>query len=112
MNPRPVRLPYEINRIVAGRASRTARRGGRRPRHPVGAGPLRIELRLGASQASAAAFNGGYASRENLKRATEMGVAHAAFSKKRGLTEENMTSSPWIFDRLRCFRAGVEADIS
>ena len=59
-----------------------------------------------------AAFDGGYASGENLKRAKEMGVAHAVFSKKRGLKEEDMTPSPWIFARLRRFRAGVEAGIS
>ena len=59
-----------------------------------------------------AAFDGGYASRANLEDAREMGVTHAAFSKKRGLKEEDMTSSPWLFDRLRRFRAGVEAGIS
>ena len=53
-----------------------------------------------------------HASRANLKDAREMGVTHAAFSKKRGLKEEDMTSSPWLFDRLRRFRAGVEAGIS
>ena len=58
------------------------------------------------------AFDGGYASADNLKSAREMGVEHAVFSKKRGLKREDMTSSPWIFDRLRRFRAGVEAGIS
>lgn len=41
-----------------------------------------------------------------------MGVKHAVFSRKRGLKQEDMTPSPWIFDRLRRFRAGVEAGIS
>ena len=59
-----------------------------------------------------AAFDGGYASRANLEGAKAMGVAHAVFSKRRGLKEEDMTPSPWIFDRLRRFRAGVEAGIS
>ena len=59
-----------------------------------------------------AAFDGGYASKENLRRAKEMGVAHAVFSKKRGLKEEDMTPSPRVFDQLRRFRAGVEAGIS
>ena len=59
-----------------------------------------------------AAFDGGYASRANLEGAREMGVAHAVFSKRRGLKEEDMTPSPWIFERLRRFRAGVEAGIS
>ena len=39
-------------------------------------------------------------------------MEHAVFSKKRGLKTEDMTPSPWIFDRLRRFRAGVEAGIS
>ena len=59
-----------------------------------------------------AAFDGGYASRDNLARAKELGVKHAVFNKKRGLKQENMTPSPWIFARLRRFRAGVETDIS
>ena len=59
-----------------------------------------------------AAFNGGYASRDNLACAKELGVAHAVLSKKRGLKAEDMTPSPWIFARLRRFRAGVEAGIS
>ena len=42
----------------------------------------------------------------------KIGVEHAAFSKRRGLKEEDMTPSPWVFDRLRRFRAGVEAGIS
>ena len=59
-----------------------------------------------------AAFDGGYASRANLEGAREMGVAHAVFSKRRGLKKENMAPSPWLFERLRRFRAGVEAGIS
>ena len=59
-----------------------------------------------------AAFDGGYASRANLEGAREMGVAHAVFSKRRGLKKEDMTPSPWLFERLRRFRAGVEAGIS
>ncbi len=61
---------------------------------------------------SHAAFNGGYASRENLESAKKMGVKFTVFNKKRGLKEEYMTHSPWIFARLRRFRAGVEAGIS
>lgn len=40
-----------------------------------------------------AAFDGGYASKENLKRARALGVAHAVFSKRRGLKEADMTPS-------------------
>ena len=39
-------------------------------------------------------------------------MKHAVFSKKRGLKTEDMTPSPWIFTRLRRFRAGVKAGIS
>ncbi len=59
-----------------------------------------------------AAFDGGYAFRDNLACAKELGVKHAVFSKKRGLKTEDMTPSPWIFTRLRRFRAGVKAGIS
>lgn len=59
-----------------------------------------------------AAFDGGYASRANLEGAREMGVAHAVSGKRRGLKKEDMTPSPWLFERLRRFRAGVEAGIS
>lgn len=58
-----------------------------------------------------AAFDGGYASRENLKWARAMGMEYAVFSKWRRLKVEDMTSS-WVYDRLRRFRAGVEAGIS
>ena len=58
------------------------------------------------------AFDGGYAAKENLKRARALGVAHAVFSKKRGLKADDMTPSSWVHDQLRRFRAGVEAGIS
>ncbi len=59
-----------------------------------------------------AAFDGDHASRENLQDAKEMDVEHAVFSRKRGPKAEDMAPSPWIFDRLRRFRASVEAGIS
>jgi len=59
-----------------------------------------------------AAFDGGYASRENLKAAKELGVTHAVFQKTRGLKDEDMSPSSWIRRQLRNFRAGVEAGIS
>ena len=58
-----------------------------------------------------AAFDGGYASRENLRGAREMGVKHAVFSRKRGLKEEDMTPTPWLFERLRRFRAWVRSAV-
>jgi len=59
-----------------------------------------------------AAFDGGYASRENLDDAKKLGVEHVMFHKKRGMEQTEMTRSAWIYGELRRFRAGVEAGIS
>ena len=61
---------------------------------------------------SRAAFDGGYASRENLKAAKALGIEHVVFHKKRGLKVEDMTRSSWLYGQLKRFRAGVEAGIS
>ena len=59
-----------------------------------------------------AAVDGGYASRENLEAAKELGVEDVAFHKKCGLTVEEMVKSHWVYRRLRNFRAGIEGNIS
>lgn len=59
-----------------------------------------------------AALDGGYASKENLQEAKEMGIPHVCFSKKRGLEVEEMTGSVRIYRALRRFRAGIEGVIS
>ena len=59
-----------------------------------------------------AAFDGGYASRANLKEAKKLGVEHVMFHKKRGMETSDMTPSSWIYGQLKRFRAGVEAGIS
>ena len=59
-----------------------------------------------------AAADGGYASRDNLKQAKAIGVSDVAFHKKCGLKIEDMVKSPWVYRRLRNFRAGIEAGIS
>lgn len=56
--------------------------------------------------------DGGYASRENLQNAKEMGVSDVAFHKKCGLKIENMTRNRRVYRMLRNFRAGIEAGIS
>ena len=61
---------------------------------------------------SHAAFDGGYASRDNLAQAKALGVRHAVFHKKSGLKAEDMTPSSWLYDQLKRFRAGIEAGIS
>jgi len=59
-----------------------------------------------------AAFDGGFASKENLRDAKALGVEDVAFSKKRGLKVSEMTRSSWVYRRLRNFRAGIEGLIS
>ena len=58
------------------------------------------------------AADGGYASLANLREAKARKVKDMAFHKKRGLTIENMVKSPWVYRKLRNFRAGIEAGIS
>jgi IS5 family transposase len=43
-----------------------------------------------------AAFDGGYASRRNLKAAKALGVKDVAFHKKRGLKVDDMLKSNWV----------------
>jgi IS5 family transposase len=59
-----------------------------------------------------AAFDGGFASRQNLEDLKELGIKDVAFSKGRGLSVAEMTSSKRVYRRLRNFRAGVESVIS
>jgi len=58
------------------------------------------------------AADGGYASRENLREAKASKVEDVVFHKKRGLKVEEMAKSPWVYRKLRNFRAGIEAGIS
>lgn len=60
-----------------------------------------------------AAFDGGFASKENLRIAKDdLGVGQVAFHKKCGLEISDMVKSAWVFKRLRNFRAGIEGCIS
>jgi IS5 family transposase len=58
------------------------------------------------------AADGGFASRENLAAAQRLGVKDAMFAKKRGLQILDMVKSLWVYQKLRNFRAGIEAAIS
>jgi len=58
------------------------------------------------------AADGGYASIENLHEAKALQVKDVVFHKKRGLKVEDMAKSPWVYRKLRNFRAGIEAGIS
>ena len=59
-----------------------------------------------------AAFDGAFASAANLEEIKEQGVKDVMFSKKRGLEVSEMVKSSWVYQRLRNFRAGIEAGIS
>jgi IS5 family transposase len=59
-----------------------------------------------------AAFDGGFASKENIATAKALGVADIAFHRKSGLEVTEMVRSAWVFRRLRDFRSGIEGCIS
>ncbi|TET88534.1 MAG: ISNCY family transposase [Desulfobacteraceae bacterium] len=59
-----------------------------------------------------AAFDGGFASKENLRSAKAKGIKDVCFAKKRGIEAEDMCRSQWVYKRLRRFRAGIESAIS
>jgi len=67
--------------------------------------------RTGAPPRQTAA-DGGYASRANLAAAKDRGIVDVAFHKKCGIAVADMVKSPWVYRRLRNFRAGIEAMIS
>jgi IS5 family transposase len=58
------------------------------------------------------ALDGGFASKENLTSAKSKHIKDVCFAKKRGIDVEEMCRSPWVYRRLRRFRAGVESGIS
>ncbi len=58
------------------------------------------------------AADGGYASKDNLRQAKALKVTDVVFHKKCGLKVEEMAKSPWVYRKLRNFRAGIEAGIS
>lgn len=59
-----------------------------------------------------AAFDGGFASKDNLTAIKDLGVKDVSFSKKRGPDVLDMVKSHWVYRRLRNFRAGIESWIS
>jgi len=60
------------------------------------------------------ALDGGFASKKNLKaaKAKNRKIKDVCFAKKRGLKEEDMCRSTWMYKKLRRFRAGIESSIS
>lgn len=59
-----------------------------------------------------AAFDGGFASKANLRELKKLGVEDVAFNKRCGLSVSDMVRSSWVYKRLRNFRAGIEGVIS
>jgi IS5 family transposase len=59
-----------------------------------------------------AAFDGGFASKENLRKIKKLGVRDVTFRKKRGLKVSEMAKSTWVYKRMCDFRAGIEGMIS
>jgi len=59
-----------------------------------------------------AAFDGGFASKDNLAIAKSKKIKDVCFAKKRGLKEADMCRSHYVYKRLRKFRAGIEAGVS
>jgi len=59
-----------------------------------------------------ACFDGGFASKKNLKEAKSRQIKDVCFAKKRGLEKTDMCRSEYVYHRLRNFRAGIESGIS
>ena len=58
------------------------------------------------------AFDGGFASRDNLANLKREGIEDVAFNKRRGIEISEMARSSWVYKKLSKFRAGIEAGIS
>ena len=58
------------------------------------------------------ALDGGFASKVNLAKAKSKKIKDVCFAKKRGLQETDMCRSHYVYQKLRRFRAGIEAGIS
>ena len=57
-------------------------------------------------------LDGGFASKDNLASAKAKGIKDVCFSKGKGLKEEDMCRSSYVYKAMRKFRAGIESSIS
>ena len=73
---------------------------------------LRRQCRILGRVPEQAAFDGGFASHDNLIAGKALGITDLVFSKRRGLAISDMARSPWVYRTLRNFRAGIEGIIS
>lgn len=85
---------------------------GNRPDATLLERTLRRHRRLFGEVPRQAAFDGGFASKDNLALAKSLGVEDVAFHRKNGLHIDEMVRSAWVFRRLRDFRSGIEGCIS
>ena len=58
------------------------------------------------------ALDGGFAFKINLKATGSRKNKDVCFAKKRGVKEEDMCRSHWMYRKLRRFGAGIESVIS
>jgi IS5 family transposase len=56
--------------------------------------------------------DGGYASKKNASDGRSLGLKHAVFHKRVGISYQDMGVKIKTFKKLRNFRAGVEGNIS
>lgn len=56
--------------------------------------------------------DGGYASKKNVSDGRTLGLKHAVFHKRAGISYQEMGVKIKTFKKLRNFRAGVEGNIS
>jgi transposase, IS5 family len=73
---------------------------------------VRRQVELYGCAPRQASFDGAFASTDNLADCKALGVEDVCFAKKRGLAILDMVRSEWVYDKLRRFRAGIEAGIS
>lgn len=73
---------------------------------------VRRQERLFGRAPRQVSLDGAFASREHLAALKGRGVRDVCFAKKRGLAVLDMARSQWVYDKLRRFRAGIEAGIS
>lgn len=62
--------------------------------------------------AEQAAFDGGFATKDNLATLKAMDIKDVMFSKRVGLAISDMVRESWVYKQLRDFRAGIEGVIS
>ena len=73
---------------------------------------VRRQHRLFGHSPRQVTYDGAFASIGNLAACKALGVADVCFAKRRGIAVLAMVRSQWVYDKLRRFRAGIEAGIS